>query len=136
MFVVAPGSSEGSFRNFWVSSGVYRSTRFGRPVLSSQRGEIGACTGLPDLVDRSSKVSQVEFQVCIGLPKMGDRSMQSSEVNFLASTGLPKMGDRSTPVNRYFCEACTDLRKSRRPVYACIFANFQGYFLGFDLSPI
>ena len=89
-----------------------------------REGKIGACAGLPDLVDRSSKVSQVEILACTGLPKMGDRSTQSSEMDFFASIGLPKMGDRSTPVKRFFCEACTGLRKSRRPVYACKFAKF------------
>ena len=111
VFVVAPGSPERNFRKFGFSPGVYRSTRIGRPVSSSQKEKFGACTGIPYLGYRSSNVSRVEFQACTGLPKLGDRSTQSREKKFLASTGLPKMGDRSTPVSGVFCEASTGLPK-------------------------
>ena len=69
-----------------------------------------ACTGLPDLVDRSSQVSEVsvlrvpvyqnwtdwssivregKVGACTGLPDLVDQSSKVSRLEFLVCTGLP-----------------------------------------------
>ena len=109
-------------------------------------GNFGACTGLPDLVDRSSNVSKWVFGACTGLQESGrpvfneqrgenccmyrsSRKLKTGLLNPVRwiSSRVPvyaKVEDRSSPVIRYFCEACTGLRESRRPVYTCKFADF------------
>ena len=59
-----------------------------------------ACTGLPDLVDRSSQVSEVSVLRVPVYQNWTDRSSIVREGRFSACTGLPDLVDRSSKVSR------------------------------------